>query len=89
MDVNCVLRLVPSPLTNAIMASAIGGIHLKAAAYLSLATQVHPERLSNDAANPSLQIGFAMISQKPNRTAISAMLNHSRGFMLCPGFGQA
>jgi hypothetical protein len=55
----------------------------------ALAAQVHPECLSNDAANPLSQIGFAMISQKPKRTATSAMPNHSRGLMLPSDFLQA
>ena len=46
-----------------------------------LATQVHPVRVTSEAANPSWQIGLVRTSQEPKRTAINAMPNHSRRFI--------
>jgi hypothetical protein len=49
-----------------------------------LATQLHPVRVTSEAANPSWQIGLVRTSQEPKRTAINAMLNHSRRFIPAP-----
>jgi hypothetical protein len=48
---------------------------------LSLATQVHPDRVPSEGANPSRQIGLVRTSQKQKRTASIATLNHSRRFI--------
>jgi hypothetical protein len=48
---------------------------------LSLATQVHPDRVPSEAANPSRQIGLVRTNQKQKRTANVATINHSRRFI--------
>src|SRR5271169_3893198 len=52
--------------------------------YPPAATQVHCRRGPREATRPSWHIGLLMSSQKQNRTAISATLNSSRGFILKP-----
>jgi hypothetical protein len=51
-----------------------------------LATQLHPDRVPSEAANPSRQIGLDRTTQKQKRTAINATLNHIRRFIYVPRF---